>query len=121
MDGGRLRDGPRSVVIHEFAHLVDALDGDIDGVPPLPDLDREAWLNGIAAAQERFEAALDEGRATAFDDYAAESDVEFFAVASECFFQDPHRLFRFDKTLYGLLEQAWRQDPKARVPMQRAR
>ena len=121
MDGGRLRDGPRSVVIHEFAHLVDALDGDIDGVPPLPDLDREAWLDGIAAAQGRFEAALDEGRATAFDDYAAESDVEFFAVASECFFQDPHRLARHDATLYALLQAAWRQDPRRRVPARPSR
>ena len=121
MDGGRLRDGPRSVVIHEFAHLVDALDGDIDGVPPLPDLDRAAWLDGITAAQERFEAALDEGRATAFDDYAAESDVEFFAVASECFFQDPHRLARHDAELYTLMRLAWRQDPKRRAPVRLAR
>jgi Mlc titration factor MtfA (ptsG expression regulator) len=90
-----------------------------DGVPPLPDLDREAWVDGIAAAQERFEAALDEGRATAFDDYGAESDVEFFAVASECFFQDPHRLARHDATLYALLQTAWRQDPKRRAPVRR--
>jgi Mlc titration factor MtfA (ptsG expression regulator) len=90
-------------------------------VPPLPNLDREAWLDGIAAAQERFEAALDEGRATAFDDYASESDVEFFAVASECFFQDPHRLHRYDHDLYRLMAEAWQQDPKVRVPVQRAR
>ena len=116
MDGGRLRDGPRSVVIHECAHLFDSLDGDIDGVPPLPGLDRVAWLQGIEAARSRFEDALDEGRSTAFDDYAAESEVEFFAVASECFFQDPHRLARHDADLYSLLRAAWRQDPKRRVP-----
>ena len=116
MDGGRLRDGPRSVVIHECAHLFDSLDGDIDGVPPLSGLDRDAWLHGIEAARRRFEDALDEGRSTAFDDYAAESEVEFFAVASECFFQDPHRLARHDADLYSLLRAAWRQDPKRRVP-----
>jgi hypothetical protein len=121
MDGGRLRDGPRSVVIHEFAHLLDARDGDIDGVPPLPPRDRAAWRAGIAAAQERFAAALDEGRATAFDDYAAESEVEFFAVASECFFQDPHRLARHDAELYALMRLAWRQDPKRRAPVRLAR
>ena len=121
MDGGRLRDGPRSVVIHEFAHLLDALDGDIDGVPPLPPAARAAWLDGIDAARARFEAALDEGRVTAFDDYAAESDVEFFAVASECFFQDPHRLARHDAALYALLQTAWRQDPKRRVPVRPGR
>jgi MtfA peptidase len=121
MDGGRLRDGPRSVVIHEFAHLLDALDGDIDGVPPLPPHDRAAWLAGIAAAQDRFAAALDEGRTTAFDDYAAESDVEFFAVASECFFQDPHRLARHDADLYALMQLAWRQDPRRRAPVRSPR
>ena len=121
MDGGRLRDGPRSVVIHECCHLFDSLDGEIDGVPPLPGIDRPAWLAGIAAARDRFTAALDDGRSTAFDEYAAESDVEFFAVAGECFFQDPHRLARHDAELYRLLTAAWRQDPRRRVPPHPAR
>jgi Mlc titration factor MtfA (ptsG expression regulator) len=121
MDGGRLRDGPRSVVIHECAHLFDSLDGEIDGVPPLPGLDADEWIDRFAAARERFEIALDEGRSTAFDDYAAESDVEFFAVASECFFQDPHRLARHDADLYAILAAAWRQDPKRRMPPHPAR
>ena len=47
--------------------------------------------------------------------------VSFFAVASECFFQDPHRLQRYDRDLYSLLAECWRQDPKARVPVQRGR
>ncbi len=117
LDGGRLRDGPRSVVIHECAHLVDALDGDINGIPPLPAADRGTWVAGMEACRSRFEESLDDGRSTAFDDYAAESDAEFFAVASECFFQDPHRLVRHDRTLYDLLGAVWRQDPKSRVPL----
>ncbi|MFM7207945.1 MAG: zinc-dependent peptidase [Planctomycetaceae bacterium] len=121
VDGGRLRDGPRSVVIHECAHLFDALDGEIDGLPPLPGGDRAAWSAAVTAARRRFEDAVDEGRSTAFDDYAAESEVEFFAVASECFFQDPHRLARHDGELYGLLASAWRQDPRRRVPVRAAR
>jgi Mlc titration factor MtfA (ptsG expression regulator) len=119
VDGGRLRDGPRSVVIHECSHLIDLLDGEIDGIPPLPaGRSRDDWAAEIDACRDRFEEALDEGRVTAFDEYAAESDVEFFAVASECFFQDPHRLVRHDRPLYGLLAEAWRQDPKTRVPAQ---
>jgi Mlc titration factor MtfA (ptsG expression regulator) len=122
VDGGRLRDGPRSVVIHECAHLIDLLDGEIDGIPPVgPPPAREAWRAAFADCRARFEEALDDGRATAFDEYAAESDAEFFAVASECFFQDPHRLVRHDRQLYGLLQEAWRQDPKARVPARPAR
>ena len=117
LDGGRVRDGPRSVVIHECAHLVDAIDGDIDGIPPLPAVGRQEWITGIAACRARFGEALDDGRSTAFDEYAAESDAEFFAVASECFFQDPHRLVRHDRTLYDLLSVAWRQDPRSRMPI----
>jgi Mlc titration factor MtfA (ptsG expression regulator) len=117
VDGGRLRDGPRSVVIHECAHLIDLLDGEIDGLPPLgARAARAAWAAAFDDCRTRFEEALDDGRATAFDEYAAESAAEFFAVASECFFQDPQRLARHDRQLYGLLQEAWRQDPKARVP-----
>jgi Mlc titration factor MtfA (ptsG expression regulator) len=117
IDGGRLRDGPRNVVIHECAHLFDMQDGEIDGIPPLPaGADHRDWIARFAASQERFEQALDDGRTTAFDDYAAEGDAEFFAVASECFFQDPHRLLRHDRDLYDLLMVAWRQDPRLRVP-----
>ena len=118
MDGGRMRDGPRSVVIHEFAHQVDGLDGEIDGLPPAPPARARGWAAAWAACRERFDSALDDGHATAFDDYAAESPAEFFAVASECFFQDPHGLVRQDRLLHELLTEAWRQDPLTRVPPQ---
>jgi Mlc titration factor MtfA (ptsG expression regulator) len=111
--GGRLRDGPRSVVIHESTHMLDAHDGAIDGLPPLPSA---AWATGITACREHFREVLDEGRGVPFDDYADTSPAEFLAVASECFFQDPHRLWRFDRGLYDLLAAAWRQDPRRRVP-----
>ena len=122
VEGGRLRDGPRSVVIHECAHAIDLLDGEIDGVPPLASASaRREWTRGILDCRDRFAEALDEGRSVAFDDYAAESPAEFFAVATECFFQDPHRLDRHDRELYALLVQVYRQDPKSRVPVFPAR
>ena len=122
VDGGRMRDGQRSVVIHECAHLFDLVDGDIDGVPPLPAGEsRGEWAARLDDCRARFEDALDEGRTTAFDEYAAEGEGEFFAVASECFFQDPHRLLRHDRDLYELLKTAWRQDPRSRVPPRPAR
>lgn len=116
-EGARMRDGPRSVVIHECAHLFDLLGGEIDGLPPLGSAAaRRRWQEGIAACRTRFKDLLDEGRSLPFDDYAAESPAEFFAVSSECFFQDPHRLLRHDRELYELLAEAYRQDPAARVP-----
>jgi Mlc titration factor MtfA (ptsG expression regulator) len=94
------------------------MNGPFDGLPPLPrGVDGRDWAARLAACRTRYEEALDEGRSVALDDYAAESPVEFFAVASECFFQDPHRLIRFDAELYDLLAVSWQQDPKSRVPM----
>jgi len=119
-DGGRMRDGPRSVVIHESAHLVDLLSGEIDGTPPLPGTSARRWREEMSACRDRFEERLAGGRSLPFDDYAAESPAEFFAVASECFFQDPHRLIRHDAGLYTLLVEAYRQDPGRRVPVQSA-
>jgi len=115
VDGGRMRDGPRSVVVHECAHQFDLLDGEIDGAPPLPG-GRAGWIGDMSVCRDRFDAALAAGRVTPLDDYAAESAAEFFAVASECFFQDPHRLERYDGLLFARLREAWRQDPRQRVP-----
>ena len=121
-DGARMRAGARSVVIHEVAHLVDLLDGEIDGVPPLASQSaRRVWQHTMAGCRERFDAMLDEGRNLPLDDYAAESPVEFFAVATECFFQDPHRLARYDETLYDLLREAYCQDLRSRVPVHATR
>lgn len=111
--GGRLRDGARSVVIHETVHLLDAADGEVDGLPPGVSAE---WAGAIDACQDHFREVLDEGRSVPFDEYADTSPAEFLAVATECFFQDPHRLWRFDRTLYMLLAEAWRQDPRRRVP-----
>lgn len=121
VDGGRLRDGgSRSVVLHECAHLIDMLDGEVDGVPPL-ECDRREWSAAMQECRERFEWAVEHDRVVALDDYAAEGPDEFFAVATECFFQDPHRLARSDGRLYDLLRMAWRQDPKSRVPSRLSR
>ena len=117
VQGGRMRDGPRSVVIHECAHAFDLLDGEIDGVPPIGSpRARQRWAMSLAGCFERFLDALDEGRPTLLDDYAAEGLSEFFAVSSEAFFQEPHRLWRSDEELCVLLAEAWRQDPRRRVP-----
>ena len=111
--GGRLRDGARALVVHETAHLLDGRDGEIDGLPGGSGAGQE---EEFARCREHYVEVLDEGRAVPFDDYAVTSPAEFFAVASECFFQDPHLLWRFDQRLYDLLATAWRQDPRRRVP-----
>lgn len=77
------------VAVHEMAHKLDALDGVLDGTPPLPREWQRAWAEDFQRAYDGFAAAVDAGRRTAIDPYAAEAPEEFFAVCSEYHFSDP--------------------------------
>ena len=82
-----------NVVIHEFAHKLDMLNGDVDGLPALPpDMQPAAWAAAFAPAYEDFCRRIDLGEHTAIDPYASESPAEFFAVSAEAFFLTPLRL-----------------------------
>jgi MtfA peptidase len=79
-----------NVVIHEIAHKLDALDGSLDGTPPLPDAARHAdWVATFQAGYEALHAQLEAGEEPPIDDYAAEAPDEFFAVVSEYHFSAP--------------------------------
>jgi len=79
-----------NVVIHEFAHKLDMLNGSANGFPPLhKGMSREAWSNAFSAAYADFCARVERGEETMIDPYAAESPGEFFAVFSEVFFEIP--------------------------------
>jgi Mlc titration factor MtfA (ptsG expression regulator) len=82
-----------NVVAHEIAHKLDMLDGAMNGVPRLPaHVSRRAWLEAMQPAYDALSRAVDRGRDTAIDPYAAESVDEYFAVVSELHFSDPHTL-----------------------------
>lgn len=126
-----------SVVIHEFVHKIDLLDGTADGCPPFsrelhPGLHAEAWMRVLGDTFERFLSELDlieselpvgvdPDSAAAdqyyahlpFDPYAAHDEAEFFAVTSEAFFVAPHALQRAFPEWYALLAAFFRQDPLA--------
>lgn len=109
-----------NVVIHEFAHKLDMLGGEADGIPPLPPgLARKDWEETLLAAYEDFcarvDAAENDDLDTLFDPYAAESPGEFFAVMSEAFFETPETLRREYPALYVQLSQFYRQDPAERL------
>ena len=82
------------VAIHEMAHKLDALDGVLDGTPPLPRHWQREWARDFQRAYDAFRTQVDRGRRVAIDDYAAESPEEFFAVCSEYQFSDPQALQR---------------------------
>ena len=77
------------LVVHEMAHKLDALDGAMDGTPPLPAAWQREWARDFQAAYEAFCARVDAGEETEIDPYAAEAPEEFFAVASEYHFSAP--------------------------------
>ena len=82
------------VAVHEIAHKLDALDGALDGTPPLPRDWQRAWARDFQQAYDALARAVDDGRQTAIDGYAAEAPEEFFAVCSEYHFSDPVLLRR---------------------------
>jgi len=107
-------DGAYNVVIHEFMHVLDMLEGEPDGVPPLPrDIDRRHWVQVLEAALGQLERAVDAGRDTVLDPYGCEGLDEFFPVAAEAFFVDPHGLRDEAPALYDLLARYFKQDPAA--------
>jgi Mlc titration factor MtfA (ptsG expression regulator) len=106
-----------NVVIHEFAHKIDMLSGEADGYPtPHADMDAAAWTRVLESAYARFVGMVDREQETLLDPYAAEHPAEFFAVASEAFFTDPHALREEFPALYEQLKGFYRQDPAARIP-----
>lgn len=82
------------VAVHEMAHKLDALDGVLDGTPPLPRPWQREWARDFQVAYDAFAARVDAGEDTAIDPYAAEAPDEFFAVCSEYHFSAPGLLAR---------------------------
>lgn len=101
-----------NVVIHEFVHKIDMLNGEADGLPPLhSDITEAEWLAVLDGAYEDFCDRVDADEDTAIDPYAAEHPAEFFAVTSEVFFTEPALLQAEYPALYDLFRRFYRLDP----------
>jgi Mlc titration factor MtfA (ptsG expression regulator)/Tfp pilus assembly protein PilF len=111
--GGRDIDQGRNLVIHEFAHHLDDLEGGMDGTPPLTTQgDYQRWHQVTLEEYQRLAAAAQRGKVTLLEHYGATSRAEFFAVASECFFERPTALAQNHPALYDVLRTFYRQDPR---------
>jgi Mlc titration factor MtfA (ptsG expression regulator) len=105
-----------NVVFHEFAHKIDMADGAADGTPRLPDRDSyRRWVDVCTREFEAVRRAAAEGTPTPLRGYAGTNPAEFFAVATEAFFDMPVTLEETRPELYGVLREFYRQDPAARV------
>ena len=101
-----------NVVYHEFAHQLDMIDGITDGTPPLGDeAARERWVEVCTTAYDTVRA----DRSEVLRPYAGTNPAEFFAVATEVFFNRPDALREYEPELYAELAAFYHQDPAARL------
>ena len=101
------RDG-HNVVIHEFVHKLDMLNGRANGFPPLqPDMNPNRWTEVMTRDFEDFQ----NHRKSGLDRYGATNPAEFFAVLSEVFFETPQNLIDAYPDIYQLMVDFFRQNP----------
>jgi Mlc titration factor MtfA (ptsG expression regulator) len=106
-----IHDG-HNVVLHEFAHQLDAEDGYMDGAPDLGSRALySAWAHALGPEYDELIRRLDAGKPTDIDAYAATNAAEFFAVVTEAFFERGARLKRKHPELYEALQGFYEQDP----------
>ncbi len=102
-----------NVVLHEFAHQLDQEDGQAEGVPILArTLDYEVWKQVMSAEYLQLCDRVENGKKTVMDSYGTTNPAEFFAVATETFFEKPHQLNQKHQALYELLQRYYRLDPR---------
>jgi Mlc titration factor MtfA (ptsG expression regulator) len=101
-----------NVVLHEFAHQLDSADGLADGVPALPPaVTAEAWQHTLLRAYDQLEREMEAGASSPIDAYGLTNRAEFFAVATESFFERPGALRQAYPELYDRLAGYYSQDP----------
>ena len=116
LHGGRHPEFGHNVIYHEFAHKLDMLDGAADGTPPLRDRsDFRDWVLICSREFQRLRRDAANGRKSFLDTYGATSEAEFFAVATEHFFDKPQLLIEQAPDLYRVLQNYYRQNPYERV------
>ncbi len=111
LQGFRAGQDRKNVGIHEFTHLLDKSDGAVDGVPSvgLPRSVITPWLKLIYKEMENIRAGHSD-----INPYGLKNEAEFFAVASEYFFENPGKMKQKHPELYTMLGRVFHQDPQAR-------
>jgi len=103
-----------NVIIHEFAHEIDFMDGEIDGVPPLEASKYNEWTSIFYKEYKKLNSVVlknrDWGKYKILGSYAATNEAEFFAVVTERFFESPHSLYAHFPELYKELKNFYNID-----------
>jgi hypothetical protein len=105
----------QDTALHEFAHMLDLNDGVFDGTPKLHTYrDYAPWVDVLSDHFDRLQDNPD--RYDIIDEYGATNEAEFFAVATEFFFEKPETLKRDAPDLYEELRKYYKVDPIRREP-----
>lgn len=112
VEGAKIPDDGRNVVIHEFAHQLDQENGKANGAPILDKgQSYQCWSDVFSAQFEQLKIQAKTGKSSLFDYYGATEPAEFFAVASEVFFEQAQQFYHQHPRLYQQLKQYYHVDP----------
>jgi len=112
LSGGRVADDGENVVLHELAHHLDGLDGQMGGSPPGLARDRQDHFHRVFdEALQQLRRDLADGYDTVLLPAAAESTTELFAYGTECYFERPHDLREQFPELFACLREFYKVDP----------
>jgi hypothetical protein len=105
-----------NVVLHEFAHKLDILNGPADGLPALHRNMRVVdWTQAFADAYGHLKDQVAHHHRTQIDPYGGTNPGEFFAVVTEEFFEAPRKLQDAYPSVYAQLKLFYKQDPASRI------
>jgi tetratricopeptide (TPR) repeat protein len=112
LSSGRVADDGENVVLHELAHHLDGLDGQMGGSPPGLARDRQDHFHRVfEEALQQLRRDLADGNDTVLLPAAAESATELFAYGTECFYERPHDLREQFSELFACLREFYKVDP----------
>ncbi len=107
-----LQDG-QNVVLHEFAHQLDHESGATNGAPVLNTHGAyKSWAHVFSEEFEELQRDAVHGRRSLLDHYGATNPAEFFAVATETFFERPMEMAAHHQELYDQLKDYYKLDPR---------
>lgn len=112
LDGAKIPDDGRNVVIHEFAHQLDQENGKANGAPILAKgQNYKSWSDVFSLQFKKLQRQANKRKPSLFDYYGATDPAEFFAVASEVFFEQAIQFHSEYPVLYGQMKQYYQVDP----------
>jgi Mlc titration factor MtfA (ptsG expression regulator) len=113
MHGARNFVDGSNVVLHEFAHQLDSETGSADGAPLLAGKSSyRSWANALSGEFRELQKDAGIGKRSLMDHYGATNPAEFFAVATETFFEKPRRMAKHHQELFDVLKAYYRVDPR---------